>query len=27
MIRLFTDESVPDSVTARAGDLLYRYFA
>jgi len=24
---LFTDESVPDSVTEKAGDILYRYFA
>lgn len=24
---LFTDEAVPDTVTARAGSLLYRYFA
>lgn len=24
---LFTEESVPDAITERAGDLLYRYFA
>lgn len=24
---LFTDESVPDSITAQAGDVLYRFFA
>ena len=23
---LFTDRSVPDSVTEKAGDLLYRFF-
>jgi len=27
LTELLTDESVPDSVTARAGELLYRYFA
>lgn len=26
LTRLLTDESVPDAITARAGDLLYRYF-
>lgn len=26
LTRLLTDESVPDSITARAGNLLYRYF-
>lgn len=27
LTNLFTDESVPDKVTERAGDLLYRFFA
>jgi len=26
LTRLFTDESVPDSITTQAGALLYRYF-
>ena len=26
LTRLLTDESVPDAITARAGNLLYRYF-
>ena len=27
LVRIFTDDSVPDSITEAAGDLLYRYFA
>lgn len=27
LTRLFTDESVPDSLTEQAGDMLYRFFA
>jgi CelD/BcsL family acetyltransferase involved in cellulose biosynthesis len=27
LTRLFTDDAVPDHITARAGSLLYRYFA